>query len=184
MSYDQTVVQGNLGTDVELRKTGNETPVANFRVAVEYPAGDAKATEWYSVTCWDRAATIAAEYLKKGDQVLLIGNMRTRSWKDDEQQQHYRTELNIQGPSGLRLLSQREGGGERQRGGREGGRQRSTRAPRQRAASPPSGDAPLPQVPAEQTAQQQPAPAAPDAAPASPEQAAPAPPVDPLDEPF
>lgn len=172
MSYDRTIIQGNLGTDVELRDTGSGKAVANFRVAVEYPTGggDGRATEWYSVVCWERAATIASEYLKKGNQVLLEGSMRTRSWTDDDGHKHYRTELHIQGPSGLRLLGQRDDKKEpRQRGSREEGRQRNERAPRQRDNPPAPEDAPLPQVPAAATAkEQEPPPQAPPADPSPP----------------
>jgi single-strand DNA-binding protein len=39
-------------------------------------------TEWHRVELWDNLATIAEQYLKKGNQVYIEGKIRSEEWQD------------------------------------------------------------------------------------------------------
>ncbi len=73
--------------------------VVNLRVATskqwrDRQTGENKeATEWHNVVMFDRLAEIAAEYLRKGSQVYIEGELRTRKWQDKEGQDRYSTEI-------------------------------------------------------------------------------------------
>lgn len=80
MSYQKVIIVGNLGRDPELRYTANGTAVCNLSVAVNktYRNSDdenVEETSWFRVAVWDRQAEVAAQYLKKGRQVLVEGTM-------------------------------------------------------------------------------------------------------------
>ena len=88
---NNTTIVGHLGRDPEVRSTRNGNKVANLNVAVSY-AKDV--TEWYRVTAWGANADFSAK-LKKGDRVVIIGQMKTRKWQDKDGNDKYTTELNV-----------------------------------------------------------------------------------------
>jgi len=89
---------GNLGQDPEMRYTPSGAAVTNFSVAVNrrYTDGDGaqqQETIWVRVTCWNRQAEIANDYLKKGRQVYVEGRLNAdpatggpRTWSGNDGQ--------------------------------------------------------------------------------------------------
>lgn len=76
MSYQTIVLVGNVGRDAELRYTQGGIAVCDFSLAVNKKWKDANGTEhkqttWYRVACWRRTAEVVAQYVKKGDMVLV-----------------------------------------------------------------------------------------------------------------
>jgi single-strand DNA-binding protein len=73
--------------------------VVNLRIATskqwrDKQTGENKeATEWHTVVMFDRLAEIASEYLRKGSQVYVEGELRTRKWQDKEGHDRYSTEI-------------------------------------------------------------------------------------------
>jgi len=95
---NKVILVGNLGSDPELRYTGNGTAVCNFRVATSESYKDKEGnqietTEWHTVVAWARLAEICGEYLKKGRQVYIEGSLQTRPWEDKEGVTRYTTEV-------------------------------------------------------------------------------------------
>lgn len=70
---------GNLGADPDVRTTANGKLVASMRVATTEGRGDAAVTDWHTVVAWDRLAQID---LRKGDRIIVVGRLKTRSWED------------------------------------------------------------------------------------------------------
>jgi len=94
MSYQQTVILGNLGKDPEMKYSASGTAITTFSVAVSEKYGEGpETTEWYSVVAWDKRAETIAEHFHKGDSILVTGRMKTRSWDGPDGQKRYRTEL-------------------------------------------------------------------------------------------
>jgi single-strand DNA-binding protein len=88
---------GHLGVKPELRVTGTGRPVTNFTLATNYYFTDKNGvkqqkTEWHRIVAWDRTAEVCAEFLDKGRQVFIEGNLRTRQWEKDGTK-HYTTEI-------------------------------------------------------------------------------------------
>ncbi len=80
MSYQRLIIAGNLGRDPEMRYTPDGTPVTTFSVATNrrwtnQDGSRGEETVWFRVTVWRRQAEIAAQYLKKGRQVLVEGRL-------------------------------------------------------------------------------------------------------------
>ena len=78
--FQQTIIIGNLGGDPEMRYTPDGTPVTEFRVAVNRrgkraDGSDWDKTWWFRVTAWRRLAETCNQYLRKGSQVMVIGEI-------------------------------------------------------------------------------------------------------------
>jgi len=58
---------------------------------------------------FNRLAEIAGEYLKKGSQVYVEGNLRTRKWQDKEGKERYTTEIVAER---MQMLGSRSGMGD------------------------------------------------------------------------
>lgn len=79
--HAKTIIIGRLGRDPEMRYTPDGTPVTNFSVATDkvWYDGDGKKherTTWYRVTAWRRLAETCNQYLRKGRQVMVDGEMQ------------------------------------------------------------------------------------------------------------
>lgn len=98
-SYQKIVVCGNLGQDPEVRYTQTGTCIANLSVATsekwrDKQTGEMKEeTEWHKVVLFKRTAEIAGQYLQKGSQVLIEGQLKTRKWQDQSGADRYSTEI-------------------------------------------------------------------------------------------
>lgn len=80
MSYQTTIIAGNLGKDPELKYLPNGTAVTNFSVAVseQYKTQQGetvKRTIWYRVSTFGKQAETCNQYLKKGSKVLVEGRL-------------------------------------------------------------------------------------------------------------
>jgi single-strand DNA-binding protein len=84
---------GRLGRDPEMRYMPNGDAVANFSIAVGSTWTDKQSSEKKESTEWRKLGDICGEYLKKGSQVFVSGQMKTRKWKDKEGNDRYTTEV-------------------------------------------------------------------------------------------
>lgn len=86
--YQQITLVGRLGADPEMRYTPSGVPVTSLRVAVNrrWTSQDGQQQEkttWFEVTAWRRMAEIASQYLTKGRQVLVVGEVEEPNlWTD------------------------------------------------------------------------------------------------------
>jgi len=86
---NKAIIQGRLGKDPEVRTLPTGAMVANISVATsekykDKTTGETKEiTDWHSIVAYQGTAEIASKFLKKGDQVLIEGKIRTRSWEKD-----------------------------------------------------------------------------------------------------
>src|SRR3989344_3501817 len=97
MYLNKVFIAGNLTRDPELRALPSGANVTSFGVATNRVWKDQngekkEATEFHNIVVFGRQADTCAQYLKKGQQVLVEGRLQTRSW-DKEGQKQYRTEI-------------------------------------------------------------------------------------------
>ena len=76
-------ILGRLGGKPTFTKTkpGGHS-LAKFSVATERYMGPGREpqTDWHNVVCWNAQADSVAEYLDKGDQVSIEGNLHQNQW--------------------------------------------------------------------------------------------------------
>ncbi len=143
-SINKAILVGNLGSDPEIRTTGGGTKVAEFSLATSRRWNDRggqqqEKTEWHRIVAWSALADVAEQYLKKGQQVYVEGEIQYRSFEGKDGNTRYVTEINARE---LVMLGGREGGG----GGGGGGFQRA-RQP-QATTGAPAGRSQKPDEPA------------------------------------
>lgn len=100
-SVNKAIIVGNLGRDPEVRYTQSGRAVANFSVATTDTWMDQnnqrqERTEWHRIVVWGKQAENCGQYLSKGRQVYIEGDIRTRSYEDKEGIQRYTTEIYAQ----------------------------------------------------------------------------------------
>jgi len=87
--YQHVVIVGNLGRDPEMRYTPSGVPVTTFSVAVSkrWKSQDGEMhekTTWFRVTAWRKLAELCNQYLSKGRQVLVEGEVEASAWKGQD----------------------------------------------------------------------------------------------------
>jgi len=119
-SVNKVILIGNLGADPEVRYTQGGLLVANLRIATTKKFRDRdnnlqEKTEWHRVVVWDKQAEHCKQYLSKGRQVYVEGELETREWTDKDGQKRYSTEVK----ANQIVFLGAQGGGDRQehRGG-------------------------------------------------------------------
>lgn len=96
---NKVILVGNLGADPEARSMPSGGQVTNIRIATseswkDKSSGEQKErTEWHRIVFYNRLAEIAAQYLRKGSQVYVEGQIRTSKWQDQSGADRYTTEI-------------------------------------------------------------------------------------------
>ncbi|MDV6253624.1 single-stranded DNA-binding protein [Vibrio sp. EA2] len=121
---NKVILVGNLGNDPEIRYMPNGGAVANITIATsdswrDKATGEQREkTEWHRVVLFGKLAEVAGEYLRKGSQVYIEGQLQTRKWQDQSGQDRYSTEVVVQGFNGvMQMLGGRAQGGAPAMGG-------------------------------------------------------------------
>lgn len=133
---NKVILVGNLGQEPEVRYTSAGKAVTSISIATSESYKDKQGqikehTEWHRVVFFDKLAEIAGEYLKKGSQVYVEGQLKTRKWQDQQGQDRYTTEVLVSGFNGVMQML----------GGKAEGAQQSTKQPAPQAA--PQQSAPM-----------------------------------------
>jgi len=81
MSYHTIIIVGNLGRDPEMRYTPNGNAVTTINVASNRTFNDSsgqrqKVTTWFRVSVWGKQAESVNNFLQKGSQVLIEGELQ------------------------------------------------------------------------------------------------------------
>lgn len=92
MNFNQVVLVGNIGKDPETKCLPSGDQVANFSIAVtkKWGKGDEKKerTSWFDIVCFSHTAKFAGTYLKKGQSVLISGELQQDSWEQEGQKRY------------------------------------------------------------------------------------------------
>ena len=104
-SLNKVLLIGRLGADPEIKQMVNGKSVARLSLATSQTwkdknTGERKEkTEWHRIVVFNEGlVNVVQQYLKKGAQVYVEGQITTRKWKDEQSgQDKYSTEVVIQG---------------------------------------------------------------------------------------
>ena len=104
-SLNKVQIIGRLGADPEIKQMVNGKNVARLSVATSQSWKDKSSgarkekTEWHRVVIFNEGlVNIVQQYLKKGANVYLEGQLATRKWRDEKLgQDKYSTEIVLQG---------------------------------------------------------------------------------------
>ena len=113
-SLNKVLLIGRLGADPEVKQMVNGKSVARLSLATsntwkDKNTGEKKEkTEWHRVVIFNEGlVNVVQQYVKKGAQVYIEGQLTTRKWKDDKSgMDRYSTEVVLQGfNSSFKILS-------------------------------------------------------------------------------
>ena len=104
-SLNKVLLIGRLGADPEIKQMVNGKSVARLSLATsnswkDKSTGEKKEkTEWHRVVIFNEGlVNVVQQYLKKGANVYVEGQLTTRKWKDESSgQDKYSTEIVLQG---------------------------------------------------------------------------------------
>ena len=104
-SLNKVQLIGRLGADPDIKQMVNGKNVARLSLATSQTwkdrnSGEKKEkTEWHRIVVFNEGlVNVVQQYLKKGAQVYIEGQLNTRKWKDEKSgQDKYSTEVVIQG---------------------------------------------------------------------------------------
>jgi single-strand DNA-binding protein len=104
-SLNKVLLIGRLGADPEIKQMVNGKNVARLSIATsqswkDKSSGEKKEkTEWHRIVIFNEGlVNVVQQYLKKGANVYVEGQLTTRKWKDEASgQDKYSTEVVLQG---------------------------------------------------------------------------------------
>ena len=113
-SLNKVLLIGRLGADPEVKQMVNGKSVARLSLATsnswkDKNTGEKKEkTEWHRIVIFNEGlVNVVQQYVKKGAQVYIEGELTTRKWKDEKSgTDKYSTEIVLQGfNSSFKILS-------------------------------------------------------------------------------
>ena len=118
-SVNKVILVGNLGRDPEVRNMQSGDRVCNLALATseswkDKGTGERKErTEWHRVVIFNQPlVNVAEQYLRKGSKIYIEGQLETRKWTDQNNQERYSTEVVLRPYRGeLTMLDTKGSGG-------------------------------------------------------------------------
>lgn len=107
------ILTGRVGADPEMRTQRDGSRAAVLRLATskrwrDKNTGEKKEkTEWHQIVIWsDAIAGVVEQWVRKGSQITVTGEIQTRKYQDRDGNDRYTTEIVLQGWNGtIELLS-------------------------------------------------------------------------------
>ena len=103
-SLNKVLLIGRLGNDPEVKQMSNGKNVARLSIATsetwkDKNTGEKKEkTEWHRVVIFNEGlVNVVQQYLKKGAQVYIEGQIQTTKYTDNNGQEKYSTQIILQG---------------------------------------------------------------------------------------
>lgn len=117
------ILAGNVGATPETRTTQGGTKITQFSLATSRPKRDSEGkilkdsdnrriedTEWHRITCFNGIAKTVADYVEKGQKVMVRGRIHYTRWTDQENIERYGVEIIADEVTFLSRARQQQGG--------------------------------------------------------------------------
>lgn len=93
---NKVILIGRFTRDPELRSTPSGISTCSFSLAVDrnYSSQNGeRQTDFINCVAWRRTAEFISKYFSKGNLVCVEGSIQTRSWKDNDGNNRYATDV-------------------------------------------------------------------------------------------
>ena len=87
MAFNKVILIGNLTADPELKQTQGGVSVSSFNIAVNRRfkgENGQQDVDFISIVAWRQQAEFVSRYFKKGQAILICGQIQTRPWTDKQ----------------------------------------------------------------------------------------------------
>ncbi len=119
-SLNKVLLIGRLGNDPEIKQMSNGKNVARLSLATseswkDKNTGEKKEkTEWHRIVIFNEGlVNVVQQYLKKGAQVYIEGQIQTTKYTDNNGQEKYSTQVILQGYNSTLTMLGSSGSGQR-----------------------------------------------------------------------
>ena len=96
-SFNKVILIGNMTADPELKQTAAGISVCSFSIAINrrFTKGEQnqQTVDFINIVTWRQNAEFVSRYFKKGNPILICGQLQTRTWTDNQGQKRYATEV-------------------------------------------------------------------------------------------
>ena len=96
-SFNKVILIGNMTADPELKQTAAGLSVCSFTIAVNRRFAKVEQgqqnVDFINIVTWRQSAEFVSRYFKKGNPILICGQLQTRTWNDNQGQKRYATEV-------------------------------------------------------------------------------------------
>ena len=97
-SFNKVILIGNMTADPELKQTASGLSVCSFSIAVNrrFTKGadqNQPTVDFINIVAWRQNAEFVSRYFKKGNPILVCGQLQTRRWQDNQGQQRTTVEV-------------------------------------------------------------------------------------------
>ncbi len=96
-SFNKAILIGNMTADPELKQTTSGISVCSFSIAVNRRFAKAEQgqqnVDFITIQTWRQQAEFVSRYFKKGQPILVCGQIQTRNWTDSQGNKRYSTEV-------------------------------------------------------------------------------------------
>jgi single-strand DNA-binding protein len=96
MSFNKVILIGNLTADPELKQTQSGLSVCSFSIAVNRRfkgENSQQDCDFISIVAWKQQAEFVTRYFKKGQPILICGQIQTRNWTDKQNNKRIAVEV-------------------------------------------------------------------------------------------
>ena len=95
-SFNKVILIGNMTADPELKQTASGISGCSFSIAVNRRFSkneQGQTVDFINIVAWRQSADFVCRYFKKGNPILICGQLQTRTWTDNQGQKRYATEV-------------------------------------------------------------------------------------------
>ena len=94
---NKVLLQGRLTDHPELKTTNTGTPVCSFTLAVDrsYKKEGGPTADFINCVTWKNTAEFVTRYFRKGQEMLVEGNLQVRNFTDQQGVKKYITEVQV-----------------------------------------------------------------------------------------
>ena len=95
-SFNKVILIGNMVADPELKQTQGGLSVSSFSIAVNRRfknENGQQECDFIPIVAWRQQAEFVCKYFKKGQPILICGQIQIRSWTNNNNEKRYTTEV-------------------------------------------------------------------------------------------
>ena len=96
MAFNKVILVGNMTADPELKQTQGGASVSSFSIAVNRRfkgENGQQDCDFINIVAWRQQAEFVTRYFKKGQAILVCGQLQTRTWTDNQGNKRNATEV-------------------------------------------------------------------------------------------
>ena len=94
-SFNKVILIGNMTADPEIKTTTSGVSVCSFSIAInrKFRKEGESECDFINIVAWRQQAEFVSKYFKKGNPILICGQLQTRNYTDNQGQKRYVTEV-------------------------------------------------------------------------------------------